>query len=102
MNRLIYGYNPQKNSKLLEERGINFEDVIVVLENKRAITVLDHPNKIKYPQQKIYVIEISGYMVPFEPQGNKAVLKTIYPSRKITRLYKDKLQRGVRYEQTKM
>gem|GEM_PF-2417703 len=33
-------------------------------------------------------------MVPFEQEGNRAIVKTIYPSRKITRLYREKLQRG--------
>lgn len=34
------------------------------------------------------------YLVPFEKQGNKATLKTIYPSRKMTRRYREKLERG--------
>lgn len=89
MDELTYEYDPQKNLKLLQERGIGFEDVIAVLEDKGAITVLDHPNKAKYPHQKIYVIEMSGYcyLIPFEKRGNKTILKTVYPSRKITRLY---------------
>ena len=70
--------------------------MIAVLEDKGAIVVLDHPNQAKYFHQKIYVIEINGYgyMIPFEKQGNVVILKTIYPSRKIIRLYKEKLQRG--------
>lgn len=93
MEKYIYEFKPEKNIKLLEERGIGFEDVIAVLDAKGPLTVLDHPNVVKYPHQKIYVLGIDGYayLVPFEKQGNKVVLKTIYPSRKLTKICKSKL-----------
>lgn len=96
MEKHTYVYNPLKNLKLLEERGIGFEDVIAVLDTKGPLTILDHPNKVKYPKQKIYGLDIEGYgyLVPFEKQGKKILLKTIYPSRKITRIYKEKLLGG--------
>lgn len=93
MNKLIYEFSPEKNAKLLLERGVGFEDVIAVLGSKGALTVIDHPNPGKYPQQQIYVLEIDGYIygVPFERQDNKVFLKTVYPSRKLTKVYKDNL-----------
>jgi hypothetical protein len=96
MEHPIYEYNPEKNLKLLEQRGIGFEDIIAILNAKGALAVIDHPNKAKYPHQKIYIVGINGYayLIPFERCSNKAILKTIFPSRKITRLYREKLLGG--------
>jgi uncharacterized DUF497 family protein len=90
MNKPIYEYSSEKNLKLLRERGVCFEDVISVLDEKGPLTVIDHPNQSRYPGQKIYLVELDQYiyLVPFERKANKAILKTIYPSRKMTRLYK--------------
>jgi uncharacterized DUF497 family protein len=81
MDKIIYEYKPEKNLKLLEVRGIGFEDVITVLETKGSITVLETPNKEKYPGQSVYVVNVNGhaYLVPFEQQDNRITLKTIYP-----------------------
>ncbi len=99
----VYNYVDEKNLKLLQERGIGFEDIIAVLNSKRCLAVLDHPNPTKYPNQKIYVVDINGYayLVPFEKRGNTSFLKTIYPSRKITRLYQEKLLNKVKKDEQK-
>jgi uncharacterized DUF497 family protein len=96
MEKPLYEYSVEKNLKLLEERGIGFEDIIAILSAKGALAVIDHPNARKYPRQKFYVVNVGGYayVVPFERHGNKAILKTIFPSRKMTRLYRNKLLGG--------
>lgn len=96
MKKPIYEFNSEKNLKLLQERGIGFEDIIAVLDTKGCLAVIDHPNSAKYRNQQIYLVDIEGYiyLVPFERHGDIAFLKTIYPSRKITRLYREKLLRG--------
>ena len=96
MEQPTYEYSNEKNLRLLKERGISFEDIIAILDTKEPLAIIDHPNKTKYPHQKIYVIDVNGYayLVPFERHSNKVILKTIFPSRKITRLYQDKLLRG--------
>lgn len=85
----MYDFSQEKNVKLMAERGVGFEDVIAVLDARGPITVIDHPNKKKYPHQKIYVIEMDNYiyLIPYERNEDKIVLKTIFPSRKMTRLY---------------
>ncbi len=96
MEKPIYDYNDAKNSKLLQERGIGFEDIITILDTKGYLAVIDHPNPTKYPNQQIYMIDVNNYvyLVPFEKHNNKCVLKTIYPSRKMTRLYREKEARN--------
>ncbi|EKD86208.1 MAG: hypothetical protein ACD_37C00414G0002 [uncultured bacterium] len=91
-----FEYSAEKNSRLLEERGLGFEDIIAILNARGALAVIDHPNKIKYPNQKIYIVDISGYayLVPFEREHSKVFLKTIFPSRKMTKFYRDKLLGG--------
>jgi hypothetical protein len=82
-------FSEAKNTKLAKERGISFIDVINILENGQELAIIEHHNKEKYLQQKIYVIEFEGYVyaVPFERRGQEIILKTIYPSRKLTKQY---------------
>ncbi len=49
----------------------------------------DHPNKKKYPNQRILIIDVEGYayLVPCVINENECFLKTIIPSRKATKTY---------------
>jgi len=53
------------------------------------VDVRGHPEK---GHQKIMVFEHKGYLwaVPYVKEGDHIFLKTIYPSRKLTRLYKQR------------
>lgn len=97
MDKPTYQFSPEKNSRLLEERGIGFEDIIAILDSRGPLVVIDHPKPEKYPNQKIYIIEIDGYayMVPFVRQSETIILKTIFRSRKVTK----QLLRGKKHEQ---
>lgn len=59
------------------------------LNNGNLLAKLDHPNRVKYPRQQVFIIDIDGYvcMVPFVEDEEKYFLKTIIPSRKLTREY---------------
>jgi len=85
-----YEYDPVKDLKLRLDRGIGFEDVIKILRSDRPIKGGKHPNAEKYPNQYVYEVEIEGYMyiIPFVADGKKAFLKTIFPSRKATKMHK--------------
>lgn len=86
----IYIFSPEKNLKLIEERNISFEEVIVAIENDQVLDVLEHPNKKKYGNQKIYVIHMNlyVYLVPFITEKNGNIfLKTVIPSRKAKQKY---------------
>jgi hypothetical protein len=52
---------------------------------------MDHPNKKKYVNQKLYLIEYNDYIyvVPFliNEKEKEIFLKTIYPSRDYTKKY---------------
>jgi len=55
-----------------------------LLESGKILDILEHPNQIKYPQQSMYVVELTDYvyLVPFIKDKDKIFLKTIIPSRK--------------------
>jgi hypothetical protein len=85
----IFKFNKNKNKKLLKERGIGFKQIINILKIKRELDVIDHLNKIKYPRQKIFVVKIKKfiYAVPYLKEKDSFFLKTIFPSRKLTKKY---------------
>lgn len=84
-----YDWDRDKNEKLKEKRGISFEEVVIALYEGRLLKILDHPNRKKYLDQKMYIVNINNYayIVPFVEDEEKRFLKTIIPSRKATRKY---------------
>ena len=84
-----YDWNIEKNSELKKNRNISFEIIVVQIENGKILDILEHPNKEKYDNQQIYVIEFNNYayLVPSVQDGEKIFLKTIIPSRKATKKY---------------
>jgi uncharacterized DUF497 family protein len=82
-------WDEDRNRVLKEKRGVSFEMVLQAMVDDRLLDVLEHPNREKYGGQRLYVVEIDRYawIVPFEDDGEERVLKTIFPSRRYTRLY---------------
>ena len=82
-------WNPEKNLILKTERNITFETVAVKIINGDIIDDIYHPNKDKYLNQRIFVIDINDYiyLVPYIENEEEIYLKTIYPSRKFTKIY---------------
>jgi uncharacterized DUF497 family protein len=87
MEEWDYAFDPQKNAWLVRERGISFEQIIVLIESSKLIQVLEHPNAERYPDQLLYEVDVDGYVhvVPVIRERCTLFLKTIYPSRKATR-----------------
>jgi len=85
----IFKWNVEKNEILASEHGITFEEIVQKIESGVKVIETDHPNKKKYPNQKIMIIDIEGYayLVPYIINGNEYFLKTIIPSRKATKKY---------------
>ncbi len=82
-----FKWNTEKNEVLAKERGITFEEIVETIESGAKVIEVDHPNKKKYPNQRILIVDVSGYayMVPYVQDGNEYFLKTIIPSRKATK-----------------
>lgn len=84
-----FDWDPEKNAQLREQRNVTFEDVLIAINEGNILDISEHPNKKKYPGQKIFVVDITGYvyLVPFVEDEEKIFLKTIIPSRKATKKY---------------
>lgn len=82
-------YKSKKNEWLIKNRNISFEDILVCIEEGLILANLDHPNKEKHKNQKILVIKFQDFAwaVPYEISKESIELKTIYPSRKLTKRY---------------
>jgi hypothetical protein len=89
-----FSYSFEKDSKLKTERNISFEEIISLITEGYIIDVLEHPNPSQYPNQKIYILDIEGYiwLVPFVKNGEEIFLKTAFPSRKHTQQYRENLK----------
>ena len=76
-------WNLLKSERLKRTRGASFEDIV----QSKLIAVKRHPKKA---HQNILLFEYKGYiwLVPYVMSGNEVFLKTLYPSRKYTKLYK--------------
>ncbi len=85
-----YEWDPKKNEKLKIERNISFEQIVFHLSNGDVWKTSDHPNQDQHPGQKLYFINVEGYIhiVPHVVEDEYVFLKTIIPSRKATRDYK--------------
>jgi len=84
-----FNWNDEKNSLLVKERGISFEEVVFCIQNGRILNIVDHPNQKKYPNQRIYIVLINDYvyLVPYVENEDEIFLKTIIPSRKAKKEY---------------
>ncbi len=90
-NKIVrFGY--EKNELLKKDRGVSFDDVVLALETGNLLDDIEHPNKERYPNQDIFIIFIMiknyVYLVPYVETEKEIFLKTIIPSRKMTKKYK--------------
>jgi hypothetical protein len=89
---LKYSWSVEKNDQLRadSDRRVCFEDIVAAIESGGLLDDIEHPNKIKYPLQRIFVVQLSGYAyaVPYvRSRDGSCFLKTAYPSRDLNRLY---------------
>ncbi|MCX6154125.1 MAG: DUF4258 domain-containing protein [Candidatus Kapabacteria bacterium] len=85
----VFRWNEEKNNFLKKERNISFEQITKAITKNCLIETKDHPNQQKYPNQRIFYVNIKDYIyaVPFVEDDNKIFLKTIYPDRNATKKY---------------
>ena len=82
-------WDEQKNQQIKSQRGVCFEDVFVAISDERLLDVLPHHNLEKYPNQKLFIVQIRSYVyyVPFVEDQEMIFLKNIIPSRKYQKKY---------------
>ena len=87
-----FDWNEEKNKELIKTRNISFEDAMFYIQRGEILDILEHINQTKYPNQQYFVLNINEYIyyVPFVEDKEKVFLKTIIPSRKLTKKYLNK------------
>ena len=88
---MSFYWNEEKNRFLKEKRHLSFERIVVAIEEGHLLDILEHPNKEKYSNQIILIVEIDDYAicVPCIPEKDgDYFMKTIFPSRHYTKLFK--------------
>jgi len=85
----VINWNPLKNQKLIKDRGVSFEDIVFYIQTGGLLDDVFHPNKEKYPHQRMFIVDINGYvyLVPYVENDEEIFLKTAIPSRKATKHY---------------
>ena len=83
----VFEWDKEKNQKLIKRRGISFEAIVLQIEAGQVIAIV--PGKGKFRHQKQYVLEINNYVyvVPFVEGPEGVFLKTIIPSRTLTKRF---------------
>jgi len=83
-------FNEEKNQLLRATRGIAFEEIIDSIQGSGLLADIVHLSKQR-PNQRVYVVRIQNYAyaVPYviNVQKKEIFLKTIYPSRALTKKY---------------
>ena len=80
-------WDDEKNRKLISERGVGFEEIVSCIMNNEILDILKNPTRTG---QYNLVVNLKNYTyaVPFLVSENEEViLKTIYPSRKLHKVY---------------
>jgi uncharacterized DUF497 family protein len=80
-------WDDDKNSKLVAERGLSFDEFASLILEKKYAAILKNPSR---KEQKIFVVPYKDYtyVVPFVIDKDKnIVIKTVFPSRKYHKIY---------------
>ena len=70
----IFRWNAKKNEALKATRGLSFESVVVAIESGGLLDIVAHPNKAKYPRQRVLVVAFDNYALPGTLRGRERPL----------------------------
>ena len=76
-----YDWNDEKNELLKKLRGVSFAQVVLAIVSGDLIDRVKHPNPEKYPNQRVFLVKIEGYIysVPCVEDDEKMFLKSGRP-----------------------
>ena len=85
---MLFEYSIEKNNWLKTNRGISFETVITYVMENKIIDIIQNPTR---RNQYMYVFKYEDliYVCPFVINVDGIFLKTIFPDRKIAKLYEE-------------
>lgn len=70
-------------------RRICFEDIVAAIESGGLLDDTEHPNREKYPGQRVLVVFANEYVyaVPYVPMPEGIFLETAFPSPRLKAHY---------------
>ncbi|NMF57465.1 BrnT family toxin [Pseudanabaena yagii] len=82
-------WSDEKNKLLQQERGVSFEDIVEAIADGYLLDSIEHPNSDKYANQSVFIVAVKEYVycVPYVESESGVFLKTIFPSRKMKKIY---------------
>tara|TARA_B100001248_G_scaffold11336_1_gene7393 strand:+ start:40 stop:318 length:279 start_codon:yes stop_codon:yes gene_type:complete len=89
MKKITWNVEKEEVLSLDQSRGgITFEDCAEAIENGKVLDDIPNPSS-KHQRQRLLILEINhyAYVVPYIESKDSIFLKTVYPSRKYTRVY---------------
>lgn len=86
-----YTWHDEKNELIKQKHGVSFEEVVYHLDNGDMLDDIEHPNQQRYPNQRLYIVLVRGYVhvVPFYRRESDEFLITAYPNSRFHRRYSD-------------
>ncbi len=92
LENIIYNWDKEKNVHLIKTRWVSFEEVVFAIKNDEILDVIKNPSS-NFDNQFCYVLKINNYiyLIPFIINKDEYFLKTIFPSRKYNKVYKNNL-----------
>ena len=82
-----YAWSQEKNRKLIEERNVSFEAVVAHIEAGDIVDVVSGKGGFSHQKQFIVIMNQYVYIVPYVEDDEKVFLKTVIPSRQLTKRY---------------
>lgn len=58
-----FDWNDEKNEALKKVRGVSFEQVELAIASGDLVDRVKHPNPVKYPNQKVFLVKIEDYIL---------------------------------------
>jgi len=85
MKTIVWSVEKNRELKSDPKRGICFEDIVAAIEGGGLLDDVEHPNRAKYPGQRVLVVLANGYAyaVPYVDTPDGIFLKTAFPSRRL-------------------
>jgi len=86
-----FDFDKSKNEILIKKRNISFYQVIESIAEKGILLNIEHPNRERYPNQFMLVVEYNNYTycVPYIKINDVIFMKTIFPNRDFMYLLKE-------------
>ena len=78
---VVIRWNEQKETWLIRERGVSFQEIADIILQGNYLDILEHPGR---PNQHIFIVRLHDYVwvVPFWIEDDETILlKTAFPSR---------------------